>query len=169
MNLHNIIIECIAGCLLFSLVILPPLYKNPLSQIISYPTAIRKRVEQLPQYADIVSSINRRRIAIKIIGIFFLALLFVPLTYFSGDATFFSAFLHIFIIAFAINIYDLVILDICIFCHSKKLMIPGTEDMTEEYRNPMHHIRGAGLGTAISIIIAALTAGLTVLARLLFG
>ena len=34
------------------------------------------------------------------------------------------------------NIYDLIVFDLIIFCHSQKLMIPGTEDMIKEYRSP---------------------------------
>jgi hypothetical protein len=42
--------ECAAACALLTLLILPPLFKNPMSQIMSYPPAIRKRVEALPEY-----------------------------------------------------------------------------------------------------------------------
>ena len=164
-----IIIECIIACAIFSLAILPPLYKNPVSQIVSYPTAIRKRVEQLPQYADTIQKTEKRHIAAKISGVLIIAVMLVPLTYFAGNVTFWRAFLHIFIITFSVNIYDLVVFDIIMFCHSKKLMIPGTEDMAEEYRSPMHHIRGAVFGTVLSAIVASMTAGLTLLARLLFG
>jgi hypothetical protein len=43
-------IECIVVCIVFTLIIMPPLYKNPVSQITAYPIAIRKRVESLPEY-----------------------------------------------------------------------------------------------------------------------
>ena len=45
-------IECIVGCLLFTLIILPAQYKDPIKMIMSYPPKIRKRVEELPQYKD---------------------------------------------------------------------------------------------------------------------
>ena len=47
------------------------------------------------------------------------------------------------------NIYDLIVFDLIIFCHSQKLMIPGTEDMIKEYRSPWHHIKGAIKGIVI--------------------
>ncbi|MGJ8770221.1 hypothetical protein [Clostridium botulinum] len=61
---------------------------------------------------------------------------------------------------FVVNIYDMIVLDICIFCHSKKTRIPGTEDMDKEYRSPWHHIKGAGIGTIIGAVVALLSGGM---------
>ncbi|RUT58214.1 hypothetical protein C1148_10530 [Clostridium botulinum] len=47
-------IECFIACVLFTLMILPSLYKEPIKHIMSYPTEIRKRVESLPQYKDVI-------------------------------------------------------------------------------------------------------------------
>lgn len=51
-----LIIESIVLCVLFTLAVIPPLYKNPIGQIMSYPTAIRKRVESLPEYKGSILS-----------------------------------------------------------------------------------------------------------------
>ena len=51
-----LVIESIVLCVLFTLAVIPPLYKNPIGQIMSYPTAIRKRVESLPEYKDSILS-----------------------------------------------------------------------------------------------------------------
>lgn len=53
----------------------------------------------------------------------------------------------------AVNIYDLLILDIGILCHDKRLIIPGTEDMIADYKNPAQHLRGSLIETAISLIL----------------
>ena len=58
------------------------------------------------------------------------------------------------------GVYDLLVLDIGLFCHSKKTRIPGTEDMDKEYRNPRHHIIGAGTGTIIGAVVALLSGGI---------
>ena len=58
------------------------------------------------------------------------------------------------------SIYDLLVLDIGLFCHSKKTRIPGTEDMDKEYRNPRHHIIGAGTGIIIGAVVALLSGGI---------
>ena len=49
-----LLIECIVLSILFTLMIIIPLYKNPIDQIMSYPKEIRSRVESLPQYKDII-------------------------------------------------------------------------------------------------------------------
>ncbi|HOR13504.1 MAG TPA: hypothetical protein PKX46_06215 [Clostridia bacterium] len=58
-----------------------------------------------------------------------------------------------------LNLYDLFVLDLLWFCHSKRVRIPGTEDMNKEYKNPWHHVIGAAkglaIGTAVSLIAAA--------------
>ena len=40
--------ECVIFCLLFTFIILPAQYKDPINMIMSYPPKIRERVEALP-------------------------------------------------------------------------------------------------------------------------
>ncbi len=143
----NLFAQCIVACVIFTVLILPSIYKNPIAHIMSYPTVIRKRVEIL--YKDSIQKTEKKHIIKKILAFFVFSFLFAVVSYFSGARTFLTAFWHTFIIFFAVNIYDLIVLDIGIFCHSKKLIIPGTEDMLAEYRSPYHHIKGAGIGGLI--------------------
>ncbi len=53
-------IECFIACVLFTLMILPSLYKEPIKHIMSYPTEIRKRVESLPQYKDVIQEKRKK-------------------------------------------------------------------------------------------------------------
>lgn len=151
-------IQCIVVCLIFTAIVLIPLYKDPLSQIMSYPTAIRKRVEGLPQYQGIIKSAEKKHIWKKIIAAIISTILLSLIAYFSGAKTFSSVFWHVFILFSSVNIYDLFVLDIWLFCHSKLSIIPGTEDMIDEYRNPWHHVRDAVIGTIFGIIIALISA-----------
>lgn len=61
----------------------------------------------------------------------------------------------------------MLVLDIGLFCHSKKLRLPGTEDMDKEYRNPWFHVVGAIKGTAIGAVIALLSGCVTYIIFLL--
>ena len=153
-------IQCIVLCIIFTILILPPQFKNPLSQITSYPPAIRSRVESLPQYKDIIGATKKNNITRKIIGTLIAVIVLVVLTNFSGKTTFVSAFIHVFILFFVVNMYDLVVFDLIVFPHSKKVVIPGTEDMVNEYRNPVHHIQGACKGIVIGVAVATLAAGI---------
>ena len=65
---------------------------------------------------------------------------------------------------FVVNLYDMLVLDWGIFCHSKKLRIPGTEDMDKDYMDYLFHARGAVKGTVIGIIVAILSSVIILLA-----
>ncbi len=153
-------IQCVILCILFTILILPAQYRNPLSQFASYPTAIKKRVYELPQYKDFIASVEHKNWKRKLLGTLLSAVLLAMLVYFSGKRTFEMAFFHVFVLFLVVNLYDLIVFDLIIFCHSKKLMIPGTEDMKAEYRNPMHHIIGALKGCAIGAAVALIAASI---------
>lgn len=152
-------IECIAFCILFNLMIMIPLYKNPVGQIMSYPKEIRQRVESLPQYQDTIVKKEQKHIVIKIGFVFVIAFILMVVAYLSGAKTTMGVFKHVFILFFVVNLYDLFVMDIGIFCHVKAFRIPGTEDMDKEYKNPRHHIIGFFIGIGIGIVTALLSAG----------
>ncbi len=153
-------VECIIACALFTLIILPPFYKDPIKHIMSYPKEIRERVESLPQYKDSIQAKEKTHLAVKLIALLIFSIVLAVVSYFSGAKDFTAAYFHVFILFFVVNIYDMIVLDIGLFCHSKKVRIPGTEDMDKEYRNPWHHIRGAVIGTIIGAVVALLSAGI---------
>ena len=153
-------IECIVCCALFTLIILPAQYKDPVKMIMSYPPKIRERVESLPQYKDTIKQREKAHIGKKIFGLIFFVILFSAVAYLSGCRSFGAAFVHVFVLFLVINIYDLVVLDWGNFCHSKKLRIPGTEDMDKEYKDYFFHVKGALIGTALGLIVALLSGGL---------
>jgi len=123
----------------------------------SYPKEIRERVENLPQYKDVIKGEKKRHLSIKIISVLIFAIVLAVVAYYSGAKNFKSAYIHVFILFFVVNIYDMIVLDIGLFCHSKKTRIPGTEDMDKEYKNPWHHIRGAVIGIIIGTVVALLS------------
>lgn len=155
-----LLIQCVVLCVVFTVLILPPQFKNPLSQITSYPPAIRARVESLPQYKEILQATKQKNVARKIVGTLVTIIVLAFLAYCSGKTAFLSAFLHVFILFFVVNMYDLIIFDFIVFPNSKKVIIPGTEDMVKEYRNPIHHVKGACKGIVIGVVTATLAAGI---------
>ncbi len=155
-----LVIECIIACVIFTLIVIPRQYKEPIKYIMSYPPAIRQRVECLPQYKNIIQEEEKRHISVKIVVAFLIAIILSLVAYFSGAESFYSAYFHVFMLFFTVNIYDMVVLDIGLFCHSKKLRIPGTEDMDKEYRSPWFHVVGAIKGTVIGAVVALLSGGI---------
>lgn len=150
-------IECVISCAVFTLIILPSLYKDPIKHIMSYPKEIIERVENLPQYKDVIKGEEKRHLSIKLISVLIFAIVLAVVAYYSGAKNFKSAYIHVFILFFVVNIYDMIVLDIGLFCHSKRTRIPGTEDMDKEYKNPWHHIRGAVIGIIIGTVVALLS------------
>jgi len=149
--------QCAVCCLLFTFAVLPAQYKDPFNMIMSYPPEIIKRVEELPQYKDAIKQREKAHIGKKIGGLVFFVMVFSAVAWFSGCRSFCTAFTHVFTLFFAVNLYDLIVLDWGLFCHSKKLRITGTEDMEKEYKNYFFHVRGAVIGFALGLIVALLS------------
>lgn len=125
--------------------------------IMSYPPAIIKRVEELPQYKGTIKQREKSHISKKIGGLIFFVFVLSIVAYYSGCRTFGTTFFHVFTLFFVVNIYDLIVLDWGIFCHSRKLRIPGTEDMEKDYKDYMFHVRGACVGMALGLVVALLS------------
>lgn len=155
-------IECVILCIVFTLIIMPAQYKDPMVMIMSYPPNVIKRVEQLPQYKGCIKERKKKHIGKKIFGVFFFAGILAVVAYFSGCRGFGDTFFHVFILFVTVNLYDMLVLDWGVFCHSQKLRIPGTEDMNEDYTDYLFHAKGAAKGIVIGIVVAIL-AGLIVL------
>lgn len=151
-------IECMIACIIFALIVLPTQYKDPVKYIMSYPPEIRKRVESLPEYKNSIKKTEKRHIVKKLIAVFVSITLLSAVAYFSGAKTFQTAFLHVFILFLAVNLFDVIVFDFGVFCHSKKLRIAGTEDMDKEYKNYLFHVKGGIKGIMLGIVISLLSA-----------
>lgn len=156
-------IECIITCGVFSAIILPMVYKNPINHLMSYPKPIRERVESLPEYQGMLKKTEAKDILRKIIGAVIIMVILALVSYFSGAKTFKTAFWHSFIIFQAVNLFDIIVLDIMIFCNSKKIRIKGTEDMVSDYKNKTHHIIGGIYGLIYGAIVSVISAFLVTL------
>lgn len=150
--------ESIVICIMFTIIVMVPVYKNPISMIASYPPEIRARVESLPQYKDSIKKKEKSHIIRKVISCLIAVFFLAALVWFSGAKTFDSAFFYSFGLFFVVNMYDMLVLDIGITCHDKRIRIPGTEDMDKEYRSIRHHVIGAVKGTCIGAVVSLLAA-----------
>ena len=68
--------------------------------------------------------------------------------------SFWQGFLNTFIVWLAITWFDAIVLDCIWFCHSRRMRIPGTEDMNE-YQDYLFHIKQSCIGTLIGIPVCA--------------
>lgn len=160
-------IECTIACIIFALIVLPTQYKDPVKYIMSYPPEIRKRVESLPEYKNSIKRTEKGHILKKIFAVFVFIILLSAVAYFSGAKKFETAFSHVFILFLAVNFFDVIVLDIGVFCHSRKLRIAGTEDMDKEYKNYFFHVKGAIKGIVLGIVISLLSASIVYIASII--
>jgi len=96
-------IECVISCAVFTLIILPSLYKDPIKHIMSYPKEIIERVENLPQYKDVIKVEKKRHLSIKLISVLIFAIVLAVVAYYSGAKNFKSAYIHVFILFYRNN------------------------------------------------------------------
>lgn len=149
-------IESIIGIILFTLIIVPTDIKDPLAVIGDYPPAIRKRCEQLGLIEKREKQFSKKELIKKIFAVIIIVALasFIMIKVNHAN-TFLQGFGWTYIIWLAITWYDALILDCGWFCHSKRMRIPGTEDM-KEYHDYLFHIKASCVGTLIGLPACAI-------------
>lgn len=152
-----LIIQCIIGCIAFTMVLIPAAI-NPAKYLSMYPLAVQKKVLELPQYQQLVTTSNKKLKMLVIQSVAFI-IVGIIICIIAEANTFLKAFVHMYLFFLTINIYDLLVIDWLIFCRSKKIRIPGTEEMDKEYKDYLFHfkvfLRGLILGLFIALIVAA--------------
>lgn len=148
------IMESVILCALFTAAVLAQM-RNPLGTILySYPPRIVDRVIELGLVADKdrktpsrVKAIKKKWPAVIILGI----LIGVIVYFINGARSFWAGFLVSYGLWLVVDWYDALILDIGRFCHSKKVIIPGTEDMIDDYHDYWFHIKGSLIGMVLGL------------------
>lgn len=153
------IIQSAILCALFTFAVAKGM-KDPIKGILSFPPAIRRRVESLPQYQGTIRQEERAHIGKKLVSVPVITAILAGACWLGGARTFGSAFLYGSGLFLAVNLWDLVVLDWLWFCRSPKVRIPGTEDMDKEYRDPWFHLRGFFIGVGIGAAVSLLSSGL---------
>ncbi len=143
--------EILIGIVLFTLLTIPGLLKDPLSQIGDYPPEIRQRCIELGLIEDRKKRFSKKELIKKIVGVVVMALVLAFIMYkINGASTFVEGFLYSYILWLSITWYDAIVQDCIWFCHSKKVMIPGTEDMPQ-YKDYLFHIKQSCIGSLIGL------------------
>ena len=150
-----ILIECVVLCAIFTLFVYI-MSRNPISTLYNYPPKIQERVKSLEEYKYKIPTTQNKFVAKSFAAISIVIIVSLILRYINGYTTFTEGFVYSFLIWTIVNIYDAVVMDICWFCHSKKFVFKGTEDMTKEYRNYWFHIKESLIGEIIGGIICIL-------------
>jgi len=150
-----IFIECVILCLVFTIMVWG-MMKNPIKTLYNYPPKIQERVKSLEKYKNKIPTEKNKVVTKSIVAICVVILFSFILRYINGYTTFEDAFKYSFIIWTIVNVYDAVFMDIIWFCHSKKVMIEGTEDMIKEYHDYLFHIKQSLIGEVIGGMVCIL-------------
>lgn len=158
----TILIESIIGCLLFTIIAGGMTYIKPLSMINSYPPAIQEKVLELGIIKNNQKSKSIKSIIKKLIALFILTFIIAFVVYkFNNANTFIKGFEYSYLLWNIVNWWDALVIDCIWFCHSKRVIIKGTENM-KEYKDYLFHIKGGLIGMLYGIP-ACLLVGLFVL------
>ena len=160
-------VECIIGCILFGAGIVGSVLVNKTMWLHEYAPAVREEFLRLhPEYVRPPQKSNGIGLIVAKIAVclLFIVLLSV-MVYIAGASDFASAFGKCYIIWSVVNWFDVFVLDMGILAHWKKVRLPGTEDMDQEYRSNnrksiIEGFIGAGIGIVISIIVGCIIAAL---------
>lgn len=149
-------VECAVAVALFSAFVIPSTARDPLGWINDYPPAIRERCEQLGLVKPTERRFTPADLARKVVGVaVLLAALVLLLTKVNGATTFCQGFRDSYVIWLAIAWWDALVVDCGWFCHSKRVRIPGTEDMPE-YHDYLFHVKQSCIGTALGLPVCLL-------------
>ena len=155
-----IAIEGIILCAIFTIAVYM-FSRNPIKTLYNYPPKIQERVKSLDEYKDKIPTNENKLVAKICASIIFLMVLCIILRYINGYTKFLPCLGYGFLLWTIVNLYDAIVLDIIWFCHDKRFIFKGTEDMVDEYRNYWFHIKGFFIGEALAIVICSM-AGLIV-------
>ena len=155
-----ILIESIVLCTLFTLMVYI-MSKDPIKTLYNYPPKIQERVKSLEEYKDKIPTKENKLAAKLCASAIFLIIISLILRYINGYTTFIESFKCGFLLWTIVNLFDLIVLDIIWFCHDKRFIFEGTEDMVDEYHNYWFHIKGFFIGEILALFICTL-AGLII-------
>ena len=151
-----ILVEGLISCFLFTVIAGSMTYFNPLGMIRDYPPAIQQRVKELGLITDDKNGFSKAFIIRKVIAIiiFGLVLAFIVCK-FNGADNFIKGFTYSYLLYCIVDWWDALVMDCLWFCHSKKVVIPGTEGM-KEYKDYLFHIKGSLKGMLLGLPLCAL-------------
>ena len=157
----NWIVELLVLFLVFTLMVVPAVLKNPLSMVHDYPTDIYRKAVELGLVKGLQNRKSKKFLVKRVVEIVVMGLLFgLGVHRFNDADSFIKGAAYTYLLWTAANWYDCIVIDWIWFCHSKKVIIPGTEGM-KGYKDYWFHAKGSFKGMLLGIP-AALVAGILV-------
>lgn len=151
MNIAAIIIETVVLLILFTVIVVRD-SRDPINVVYDMPQPIIDRCVELGLIKERRRSADRKTVIKKILAaVVVAAVLAVIMRFVNGADTFREGFLVSYLIWLIIDWYDCIVLDWGRFCHSSKVIIPGTEDLADAYKDYAFHAIGSLKGMLIGL------------------
>lgn len=156
MSIGIILTETMVLTILFTIAVVAG-SKNPVDTVYDMPEPIINRCLELglideSKKADSPQT-RRKKLAAAIV----IALVIAVTLFFVNHArNFLQGFLISYLIWLIIDWYDCFVIDWIWVCHSKKLSIPGTEDLVDSYKDYRFHFIGSLKGMVIGLPVCLL-------------
>lgn len=163
--------ECIICCVIFGIAIVGSVLLKKEFWLQDYAPAVQERYKEL--HPDYKPTEKKREIVNLVVKKILVCIIFIGILLFmvwlAGAKNFLTGFLYCYIIWFAVNLFDVVVLDIGILAHWKKVRLPGTEYMDQEYRsNYKKCVIDGFYGMVIGLVVSVIVGGLVVLFTRIF-
>lgn len=156
MDIGVILIETLILTVLFTIAVVAG-SKNPVDTVYDMPQPIINRCLELglideSKKADSPQT-RRKKLAAAVVIALIMAL---TLFFVNHAGNFLQGFLISYLIWLMIDWYDCFVIDWIWVCHSKKLIIPRTEDLVDSYKDYRFHFIGSLKGMVIGLPVCLL-------------
>ena len=156
MNIGIILAETVVLAVLFTIAVVAG-SKKPVDTVYDMPEPIINRCLELglideSKKADSPQTRRKKLAAAIVIALVIAVTLFVV----NHARNFLQGFLISYLIWLIIDWYDCFVIDWIWVCHSKKLIIPGTEDLVDSYKDYRFHFIGSLKGMVIGLPVCLL-------------
>ena len=160
MNITVIVIEIIILTALFTAAVLWG-SKNPVDTVYDMPQPLIDRCLELGLIDETKKADSKETKLKKLTAALMAALILALVLFFvNGAENFIQGFFVSYIIWLVIDWYDCFVIDWGFVCHSKKVIIPGTEDLMDSYKDYKFHaigsLKGMALGLPVCVLVGLL-------------
>ena len=151
------LMEAVALCALFHLAVWLQVRQDPARRVYSYSPAFVERYIELGKIPDkknpgTLEGVKKTWPTAIVLGILLGAIVFFA----NGARSFLNGFLVSYGLWLIVDWYDAIVIDILWLCHSKMYILPGTEDMAEDYHDYGYHVKASGIGMLIGLPVCLL-------------
>lgn len=149
-----LIIEIIILCTLFFLICYlgTGTDEKNLKSYDSYPDEVQRRIREVDEYKGRLRERNKVRTWLANLVVFLI--LFMVLGSFMREKDFMQNFINLLILGQALNIFDLVVIDMLWWRNSKRIRLSKVPDKAL-YQNPKKHIEAFLRAVPMYIVVAA--------------